>query len=83
MTLNELKGKYTRLSNEIDALAGAGERNEARLMHLMNELDQVHGEIVELRRRTLAAPTLRDAVAWAQPMPMRASALNAAISMAE
>jgi len=83
VTLNELKGKYTRLSNEIDALAGAGERNEARLMRLMNELDQVHGELVELRRRTLSAPTLRDAVAWAQPMPMQAAALNAAMSMSE
>ena len=38
MTLNELKGKYARLSNEIDALAGQGGRNEASLLRLMNEL---------------------------------------------
>ena len=42
MTLNELKGKYARLSNEIDTLAADGVRHEARLMRLMNDLDQVH-----------------------------------------
>ncbi len=66
MTLNELKGKYGRLSQEIDSLAGSGESHQARLVRLMNELDQVHAELSELRRRTLAAPTLRDAVAWVQ-----------------
>ena len=42
MTLNELKGKYARLSSEIDTLAAEGVRHEARLMRLMNDLDQVH-----------------------------------------
>lgn len=62
MTLKELKGKYSRLSNEIDDLAAAGGHNQARLARLMNDLDQVHRELCELRLRTFAAPTLRDAV---------------------
>lgn len=65
MTLNSLKGRYARLSNEFDALAGSGERNQSRLVRLLNEMDQVHHELVELRRRTLAAPTLRDVVSSA------------------
>ena len=68
MTLNELKGKYARLSNEIDALAGQGGRDEACLMRLMTELDEVHGALSALRRRTFAAPTLRDALPTPQPM---------------
>lgn len=64
MTLNELKGKYARLSNEIDALAADSGRNESRLMRLMLDLDEVHGQLSELRLRTLGAPTLRDAVMW-------------------
>lgn len=83
MTLNELKSKYARLSNEIDILAGASERNEARLVRLMTELDQVHGDLVDLRRRTLAAPTLRDAVSWAPSSPMRAFAPQGISAMAE
>lgn len=66
MTLNELKSKYNRLSQEIDTLAANGEGQQARLMRLMNELDQVHGDLTALRRRTLSAPTLRDVVSWAQ-----------------
>lgn len=66
MTLNELKTKYNRLSQAVDSLAGSGECEQAHLMRLMNELDQVHGELAQLRRRTLAAPTLRDVVAWGQ-----------------
>jgi len=62
MTLNELKGKYARLSNQIDALAGAGGRNEGALMRLMDDLDEVHREIHALRLRTFGAPTLHDAV---------------------
>lgn len=63
MTLNELKGKYARLSREIDSLAAeGGGQHEARLMRLMNDLDQVHRELSELRLRTFRAPTLRDAV---------------------
>ncbi len=72
MTLNELKGKYARLSDEIDALAGAGARDESRLVWLMAELDRVHRELADLRRRTLAAPTLRDAVSWAWTAPATA-----------
>lgn len=83
MTLNELKDKYTRLSNEIDALAGAGERNKSRLVCLLTELDQVHQELADLRRRTLAAPTLRDVVAWACPAPTRRLSMLGAPSMAE
>lgn len=64
MTLNELKGKYARLSREIDSLAAeGGGQHEARLMRLMSDLDQVHRELSELRLRTFHAPTLRDAVA--------------------
>jgi chromosome condensin MukBEF complex kleisin-like MukF subunit len=66
MTLNELKSKYNRLSQEIDTLAVSGEGQQARLLRLMNELDQVHAELNALRRRTLSAPTLRDAVSWGQ-----------------
>jgi hypothetical protein len=66
MTLYELKAKYNRLSQEIDALAGSGECEQARLMRLMNELDRVHDDLAALRRRTLAAPVLRDVVAWGQ-----------------
>ena len=63
MTLNELKGKYARLSREIDSLAAEGDgQHEARLMRLMNDLDQVHRELSELRLRTFRAPTLRDAI---------------------
>ena len=86
MTLKELKGKYARLSNEIDALAADGMRNEVRLMHLMSDLDQVHHELSELRLRTFSAPTLRDVVvpmaepaATAQPVPVM---LSPALSMA-
>lgn len=64
MTLNELKGKYARLSREIDSLAAeGGGQHEARLMRLMSDLDQVHRELSELRLRTFHAPTLRDVVA--------------------
>jgi hypothetical protein len=83
MTLNELKSKYTRLSNEIDVLAGAGERNEARLVRLMAELDQVHCDLADLRRRTLAAPTLRDAVSWAPSSPLRAFSPKGAWALAD
>jgi hypothetical protein len=62
MTLYELKAKYQRLSDEVDLLAGAGERNDGRLLRLLHDLDQVHQQVTELRRRTLAAPTLRDVV---------------------
>jgi hypothetical protein len=65
MTLNELKGQYARLSNEIDALAAEGAGNDARMLRLMNDLDQVHQALADLRRRTWAAPTLRDAVSLA------------------
>jgi hypothetical protein len=63
MTLNELKGKYAHLSQEIDTLAADGGHHEARL-RLMDDLDQVHRELCELRQRTFSAPTLRDVVSW-------------------
>jgi hypothetical protein len=72
MTLHELKGKYARLSGEIDSLAAGGVPHEARLLRLMNDLDQVHHELRELRLRTLGAPTLRDVVAWLEPAATRA-----------
>jgi hypothetical protein len=62
MTLNELKGQYARLSQEIDTLAADGGHHEVRLMRLMNDLDEVHRDLCELRLRTFGAPTLRDAV---------------------
>lgn len=65
MTLNQLKGKYASLSNQIDALAAQGAGNEAALLRLLHELDEVHRALSALRLRTFAAPTLRDAV----PMP--------------
>lgn len=71
MTLKELKGKYTRLSNEIDSLATEGACNEARLLRLMNDLDQVHRELSAFRLRTFHAPTLRDAVVWPEPAAVR------------
>ena len=84
MTLNELKGKYARLSNEVDALAAEGGRNEVGLMRLMNDLDEVHRELSALRLRTFAAPTLRDAVARPEPVTLRAAVMpmNAELSMA-
>jgi hypothetical protein len=78
MTLNELKGKYNRLSQEIDSLAGGGERHQARLVRLMNELDQVHAELSRLRRSTLAAPTLRDIVPGSQDLAGRREVPQAA-----
>lgn len=63
MTLNELKNAYARLGEQIDALAAAGAGHEGRLTSLLDELDQVHRELGALRRRTWAAPTLRDVVA--------------------
>jgi hypothetical protein len=84
MTLKELKGKYARLSDEIDTLAAEGVRHEARLMRLMNDLDTVHRELCELRRRTFAAPTLREAVNKPEPVASRAVvvALAPAVSAA-
>jgi len=69
MTLHELKGKYIRLSDEIDALVADGERNTGRLARLMRELDEVHREIAARRRLSLAVPTLHDIVGWAGEMP--------------
>ncbi len=71
MTLKELKGKYVRLSNEIDSLATEGVCNEARLLRLMNDLDQVHRDLSALRLRTFSAPTLRDAVIRPEPATVR------------
>lgn len=78
MTLNELKGKYARLSNEIDTLAADGVRHEARLMRLMSDLDTVHRELCELRLRTFGAPTLREAVSRPEPVAPRAVVVSLA-----
>jgi hypothetical protein len=78
MTLQELKGKYTRLSHEIDSLAAEGVRNQARLVGLMHDLDQVHCELSELRLLTLNAPTLRDVVDGPVPVPARPVAASMA-----
>lgn len=84
MTLNELKGKYARLSDEIDTLAADGGRSEARLMRLMSDLDEVHRELSALRLRTLCAPTLRDAVVWPQAGALRSAVMpmSGALSLA-
>ena len=84
MTLNELKGKYARLRNEIDMLAAEGGRNEVRLMRLMNDLDDVHRELSALRMRTFAAPTLRDAVSQPEPVTLRSAVMpmSAELSLA-
>lgn len=84
MTLNGLKGKYARLSNEIDALAAEGGGNDARMLRLMHDLDQVHQELADLRRRTWAAPTLRDAVvSRPEPVMAEASAVVVALPIAQ
>jgi hypothetical protein len=62
MTLQELKGRYARLGQEIDGLAAAGVRHQARLLCLMDELDRVHRQLGDLRLRTLHVPTLREVV---------------------
>jgi hypothetical protein len=67
MTLKELKGKYARISDEIDSLAASSTPNAGRLARLLAELDDVHRELAAFRRRTLTVPTLRDVVAWASP----------------
>jgi hypothetical protein len=71
MTLNELKGKYARLSVEIEALAGAGAHSEAKLARLTHELEEIDREFVAFRRRAETAPTLRDVVSWAELRPPR------------
>jgi hypothetical protein len=85
MTLKELKGKYARLSNEIDTLAAEGVHHEARLMRLMSDLDEVHRELCDLRMRTFAAPTLREAVSKPEPevaKPVAVSLAPAATAVA-
>ena len=71
MTLTELKGKYARLSVEIEALAGAGGHSEAKLARLTHELEEIDREFVAFRRRAETAPTLRDVVSWLEPFPRR------------
>ena len=63
MTLNELKIKYARLRDEINALGGTGQHSEARLARLIHELDQIDHDLAAFRRLAKAAPTLRDVVA--------------------
>ena len=63
MTLDELKGKYARLRDEIDALGCFGEPSEAKRMRLLCELDQVDADLAEYRRLARTAPMLLDVVA--------------------
>jgi hypothetical protein len=74
MTLNELKGKYARLSVEIESLANAGGHSEAKLARLTHELEEIDREFVAFRRRAEAAPVLRDVVAWTDLPALRAAA---------
>ncbi len=62
MTLNELKGKYARLRDEIDALGCFGEPSEAKRLRLLADLDQVDAELAEYRRVSRTAPMLLDVV---------------------
>lgn len=62
MSLNELKSKYARLRDEINALGGAGEPSEARLARLICELDQIDQDLADFKRLARIAPTLRDVV---------------------
>lgn len=78
MTLTELKGKYARLSVEIEALAGAGGHSEAKLARLTHELEEIDREFVAFRRRAEAAPILHDVVSWAELLPGRQAAFGAA-----
>ena len=71
MTLTELKGKYARLSVEIEALAGAGVHSQAKLARLTHELEEIEREFVAFRRRAETAPTLHDVVSWVEPLPRR------------
>jgi hypothetical protein len=47
-------------------------------MRLMSDLDAVHRELCELRMRTFAAPTLRDAVSRPAPVAPRPALVPAA-----
>ena len=77
MTLAELKGRYARLSVEIDALADAAGHSQAKLARLSHELDEIDREFVAFRRRAAAAPTLHDVVSWIEPFaPSRMGAAN-------
>ena len=71
MTLTELKGKYARLSVEIEALAGAGSHSQAKQARLTHELEEIDREFVAFRRRAETAPTLRDVVSSLEPFPRR------------
>lgn len=66
MTLNELKGKYARLSIEIEELSGRDAHSRAKLARLMHELEEIDREFVAFRRRAETAPTLFDVVSWAE-----------------
>ena len=73
MNLNELKGKYARLRDEIDALGGIGEPGEAKHARLMRELDQVDEALAAYRELARSAPTLEDAVVAFEPPAERAN----------
>ena len=74
MNLNELKGKYARLRDEIDALGGGvGEPGEAKHARLMRELDQVDEALAAFRELARSAPALADAVGSLEPLARRAN----------
>jgi hypothetical protein len=64
MTLNQLKGKYWRLRDEIDSVGAMTPHREARLARLTHELDQIDQELAAARRCALFAPILREEVPW-------------------
>ena len=73
MNLNELKGKYARLRDEIDALGGIGEPGEAKHARLMRELDQVDEALAAFRELARSASALADAVGSLEPLARRAN----------
>ena len=71
MNLNELKGKYARLRDEVDALGGGiGEPGEAKHARLMRELDQVEEALAAYRELARSAPALADADAVGSLAPL-------------
>lgn len=80
MNLNELKGKYARLRDEIDALRGSvGEPGDAKHARLMRELDQVDEALANYRELARSAPALADAVGSLEPLAGRVSGRSSPI----
>jgi hypothetical protein len=79
MNLNELKGKYARLRDEIDALGGIGEPGEAKHARLMRELDQVDEALAAYRALARSASALTDTVGSPEPLVRRANGRRSSI----